>query len=81
MQILIHIRYGSLFKNEMEVHMKNHLIKEFVPIQAEKKPRKQNLTKQMCPHCGRFFGGLGSLSKHVRRVHLKMKQLSCDLCR
>lgn len=81
MQIIIHIRYSSLFKNEMEAHMKNHFTKVLVPIQVEKKPKKQNLTKRMCPHCGRFFGESGSLSKHVRRVHLKLKNLSCDLCR
>lgn len=39
---------------------------------------KSNLIKQVCPHCGIMISR--NLTVHIRRVHLKEKNFSCDLC-
>lgn len=69
------ISVGTFFKNEIEVHLRMHFQKIVV---MNKKP---NENKSMCSECGSLFQCSGNLNKHIRRVHLKQRQFSCDLCK
>lgn len=66
----------------MELHTNEHLLEVGVTTVGGKRIRKkQNESKSMCPQCGRLFQCSGNLSKHIRRVHLKQRLFSCDLCK
>ena len=47
----------------------------------EKVPEKQNLQKLRCDRCGNSFRDNYTLKKHYDYVHLKLKQLKCDICK
>lgn len=72
------ISVGTFFKNEMEVHLRTHFPNMAKMIKMDNKP---NENKSMCSECGRLFQCAGNLSKHIRRVHLKQRYFSCDLCK
>lgn len=36
--------------------------------------------KQICPECGIVVGNKHNLTKHIKRMHLKIYNFYCDLC-
>lgn len=37
-------------------------------------------TKEICPECGLLVANKHNLEKHINRVHLKVRNFSCDVC-
>lgn len=37
-------------------------------------------TKEVCPECGLLVANKHTLEKHIKRVHLKVRNFACDLC-
>jgi uncharacterized Zn-finger protein len=36
--------------------------------------------REICPECGLFYSDKRALDKHIKRIHLKIKDFCCDLC-
>lgn len=47
----------------------------------KKVQNKKDEIKRTCSECSKVFQRFGNLSKHIRRIHLNIKQYFCDLCK
>lgn len=63
--------YQTPKNSRLLLHLKKH---------DPKIRKKQTTSMQMCPDCGIFVNSSGSLKKHIRNVHLKLKHFFCDFC-
>lgn len=52
-----------------------------IPKLGTKTLSKDDESKRQCQECNKVFHCSGNLSRHIRRVHLKQKHFSCDLCK
>jgi KRAB domain-containing zinc finger protein len=49
-------------------------------LQSHLKTHTKGKRRAVCPMCGLFYCDKQSLDKHMKRIHLKIKDFSCDLC-
>lgn len=51
-----------------------------IVLKVEEEPKKSYFSPTNCEICGQKFKNKKTLSKHVKHVHHKLKQLICNIC-
>jgi hypothetical protein len=69
---------NDTFKKLREAALKNDVLKK------KKKPKKTPLSKitpYPCEHCGKTLIGRGNLVSHIKRIHYKLRNHKCIVCK